>query len=157
MGNNNTFKTSVYLINCMPTPILRNKSLFECLFHQPPDYIFLLTFRYLYFPSLRPYNAHNLEYRSTSYVFLGYSSSHLDYHCMTCPLIIFTSLVMSVFINNIFLFLSLIKSLPPIILCLHLHSLPTFLSFLPNTKLLKPTNLPYLPFNFLITTCICVS
>ena len=76
------FETSVYLINRMPTPVLCNKSPFECLLHQPPNYDFLRTFGCLCFPFLRPYNAHKLDYRSTPCVFLGYSSSHLGYHCL---------------------------------------------------------------------------
>jgi hypothetical protein len=31
------FKTSVYLINHMPTLVMRNKSPFECLLRQPPN------------------------------------------------------------------------------------------------------------------------
>jgi len=66
----------------MPAPVLHNKSPFECLLRQPPNYDFLCTFIYLCFPFLRPYNAHKLDYHFTPYVFLGYSSSHLGYHCL---------------------------------------------------------------------------
>ena len=66
----------------MPTPILSNTFPFECLFHQTHDYTFLRTFGCLCFPLFRPYNAHNLDYRSTLWVFLGYSSSHLSYRCL---------------------------------------------------------------------------
>ena len=76
---NYAFETSIYLINCMSTPVLRNKSPFECLFHQPPNYAFLCVFGCLCFPFLRPYNVHKLDYRSTPCMFLGYSSSHLGY------------------------------------------------------------------------------
>jgi histone deacetylase 1/2 len=79
---NYAFETSVYLINRMPTSVLRNKSPFETLFHQPPNYGFLRTFGCLCFPFLRPYNAHKLDYRSTPCVFLGYSSCHLCYRCL---------------------------------------------------------------------------
>jgi len=66
----------------MPTSVLRNKSPFETLFHQPPDYGFLCTFGCLCFLFLQPYNAHKLDYHSTPCVFLGYSSCHLGYRCL---------------------------------------------------------------------------
>jgi histone deacetylase 1/2 len=66
----------------MPTLVLRNKSPFETLFHQPPDYGFLRTFGCLCFPFLQPYNAHKLDYRYTPCVFLGYSSCHQGYRCL---------------------------------------------------------------------------
>jgi histone deacetylase 1/2 len=66
----------------MPTSVLRNKSPFECLFHQPPDYSFLHTFECFCFSFLRPYNAHKLDFCSTPCVFLGYSSCHLGYCCL---------------------------------------------------------------------------
>jgi hypothetical protein len=48
--------------------------------------MFVYTTTLLYFFSLRPflhpYNAHKLDYHSTSCVCLGYSSSHLGYHCL---------------------------------------------------------------------------
>ncbi|KAJ6340305.1 hypothetical protein OIU77_008126 [Salix suchowensis] len=79
---NYAFETSVYLINRMPTAVLRNKSPFECLLRQVPDYAFLRVFRCLCFSFLRPYNAHKLDYRFTPCVFLGYNSSHLGYRCL---------------------------------------------------------------------------
>ena len=79
---NYAFETSVYLINRMLTLVLQNKSMFECLFLQPPDYSFLRTFGCLYFSFLQPYNVHKLDYHSTPCVFLGYSSCHLGYRCL---------------------------------------------------------------------------
>jgi len=66
----------------MPTPVLNNKTLFECLLKSTPDYAFLRTFRCLCFPFLRPYNAHKLDFRSTPCVFLGYSTLHVGYRCL---------------------------------------------------------------------------
>jgi len=63
----------------MPTLILQNTSLFECLFHRTPDYNFLRTFRCLCFPVLRPYHAYKLDFQSSPCMLLGYSSSHLGY------------------------------------------------------------------------------
>ena len=73
---------------------------------------------------------------------------------LTCPLIVFTSIIMSIFMNNIFLFLSLVEFLPLLALCLHPHPLPTFNPLLipnfsePQTSLILGS---------LITTCIYVS
>jgi len=75
-------ESSVYLINRMPTHVLQNKSSFACLFHRTPDYNFLRTFGCLCFLFLRPYHAHKLDFWSSPYVFLGYSSSHLGYRCL---------------------------------------------------------------------------
>jgi histone deacetylase 1/2 len=33
-------------------------------------------------PNLRPYNAKKLEFRSTQYVFLGYSNLHKGFKCL---------------------------------------------------------------------------
>jgi len=66
----------------MPTPVLNNKTPFECLLKFTPDYAFLRTFECLCFPFLRPYNAHKLDFRSTPCVFLGYSTSHVGYRSL---------------------------------------------------------------------------
>jgi len=79
---NYAFESLIYLINCMPTLVLQNKSLFECLFRRTPDYNFLRTFRCLCFPFLRTYHAHKLDFFSSPCVLLGYSSSHLGYRCL---------------------------------------------------------------------------
>jgi len=76
------FETTIYLINRMLTPVLRNKSSFEYMFHQTPNYSFLRTFGCLCFPFLRPYNAHKLNFHSTPCVFLRYNSCHLGYRCL---------------------------------------------------------------------------
>jgi len=52
------------------------------LFRRIPNYNFLRTFGCLCFPFLCPYQAHKLDFRSSPCVFLGYSSSHLGYHCL---------------------------------------------------------------------------
>jgi histone deacetylase 1/2 len=75
------FETTIYLINRMPTAVLNGCTPFERLFKSSPDYNFLRIFRCLCFPLLRPYNQHKLDFRSSSCVFLGYSSSYLGYCC----------------------------------------------------------------------------
>jgi len=79
---NYAFELSVYLINHMSTLVLQNKSPFECLFRRTPDYNFLCTFGCLCFPFLHPYHAQKLDFQSSPYVFLGYSSSHFGYCCL---------------------------------------------------------------------------
>ena len=76
------FETSVYLINRMPTPILRNSSPYEKLFKQLPDYSFLRTFGCTCYPNLKPYSANKLQPRALRCVFLGYSDSHKGYKCL---------------------------------------------------------------------------
>jgi histone deacetylase 1/2 len=66
----------------MPTLVLANRSSFDCLFLRSSDYRFLCTFGCLYFPFLLPYNNHKLDFRSSTCVFLGYSSLHLGYRCL---------------------------------------------------------------------------
>ena len=79
---NYVFESLIYLINYMPTLVLQNQSLFECLFHCTPDYDFLCTFGCLCFSFLRPYHVYKLDFYSSSYVFLGYSFSLLGYRCL---------------------------------------------------------------------------
>ncbi|KAD4584166.1 hypothetical protein E3N88_21767 [Mikania micrantha] len=76
------FETAVYLINRMPSRTNSSISPFEHIFHHPPDYSFLRVFGSQCFPYLRPYNKHKMDFRSTSCVFLGYSSSHHGYRCL---------------------------------------------------------------------------
>jgi hypothetical protein len=74
--------TSCYLINRLPTPLLQNKSPFEKLFNQIPNYKFLKVFGCACFPNLRPYNSHKFSPRSKECLFLGYSQHHKGYKCL---------------------------------------------------------------------------
>lgn len=76
------FQTAVYLINHLPTPILGNKSPFQMLFNQSPNYAKLQPFGCLCFPWLRPYRMTKLEPMSSPCVFLGYSTSQSAYKCL---------------------------------------------------------------------------
>jgi hypothetical protein len=66
----------------LPTPLLQNKSHFEKLFNQIPDYKFLKVFGCACFPNLRPYNSHKFSPRSKECLFLGYSQHHKGYKCL---------------------------------------------------------------------------
>nr|KYP75364.1 Copia protein [Cajanus cajan] len=76
------FSTAVFLINRLPTPIIRNKSPYSVLLNKEPDYNNLKSFGCACYPCIKPYNAHKLQYHTTKCVFLGYSSSHKGFKCM---------------------------------------------------------------------------
>ncbi|KAL4569482.1 hypothetical protein LXL04_025120 [Taraxacum kok-saghyz] len=75
------FETAVYLINRMPSRTTTGTSPFELLLKRKPDLSFLRVFGCQCYPHLRPYNAHKMDFRSTSCVFLGYSTSNHGYRC----------------------------------------------------------------------------
>lgn len=68
------FKTTIDLINCMPTLIFYHKSLFFKLFGSETHYIKLKVFGCLCYPWLEPYTSNKLYTKSKPYIFLGYSS-----------------------------------------------------------------------------------
>ncbi|KAJ0100995.1 hypothetical protein Patl1_04241 [Pistacia atlantica] len=76
------FKHLLNLINRQPTPLLNNKSPFENLFNQPPNYLKLRQFGCLCFPLTRPYNTHKLQPKASPCIFLGYSQTQSAYRCM---------------------------------------------------------------------------
>jgi hypothetical protein len=86
----------------MPTLVLENKSLFDCLFQRYLDYHFLRTFRCLCFLFLRPYYTYKLEFCSSLYVFPGIAHLTLVTVVLTLHPNIFISLIMSVFMNMCF-------------------------------------------------------
>ena len=75
--------TMVYLINRMPTPILKYQSMYCLLFSQEPDYSFLHNFGCACYPYLRHYAMSKLDSRSERCVFLGYSAFHHGYRCLS--------------------------------------------------------------------------
>ena len=77
------FCTAVYLINRLPTTSLNFLVTYHMLFQQFPDYTFLKTFGCACFPLRRPYNNHKVDFRSAECLFLGYSTSHKGYKCMS--------------------------------------------------------------------------
>ncbi|KAG5019697.1 hypothetical protein JHK87_015552 [Glycine soja] len=77
------FCTTVYLINRLPTTSLKFEIPYHVLFQKLPDYSFLKTFGCSCFPLLRPYNNHKLDFRSHECIFLGYSTSHKGYKCLS--------------------------------------------------------------------------
>jgi len=116
------------------------------LFQKFIDYTFLKTFRCSCFPLLKPYNNYKLYFRSVECLFLGYSTSHKGYKCMSS---------LAIFLRISFL----MSPSSPMLICLQLllfsvsllpppfhFNFPSFLSFnlqiYPN--LLKPISHPLL-------------
>lgn len=77
------FLTAVYLINRLPTMSLNQNIPYAVLFNQNPDYGCLGAFGCACFPLLRPYNPHKVDFRSHESLFLGYSTSHKGYKCLS--------------------------------------------------------------------------
>src|ERR1044072_8001160 len=75
--------TATYLINRLPTSALDFQVPYTKLLGAQPDYSFLHVFGCACFPHLRPFNKHKMEFRSTECVFLGYSTMHKGYKCLT--------------------------------------------------------------------------
>ena len=76
------FLTACYLINRMPTPVIKNETPIFRLLQVQPNYSFLRIFGCACWPSLRKYNSHKLDFRSKMCVFLGYSPMHKGYKCL---------------------------------------------------------------------------
>jgi transposase InsO family protein len=70
-----SFLTSTYLINRLPTPMLKNQSPFSKLFNRSLYYTCLRSFGCLYFPLLRPYANHKLSFKSKPCILLGYAAN----------------------------------------------------------------------------------
>lgn len=62
-------QTAVYLINRLPSTVLKHKSTFHVLFSKAPDYTTLKPFGCACFPNLRPYNAHKLSFTQPNVYF----------------------------------------------------------------------------------------
>jgi len=76
------FSTAAYLINRQPTPLLQNKTPFEILFCQPPNYLKLKRFGCRCFPLIKPYNTNKLQPKATTCLFLGYFTTQNAYKCL---------------------------------------------------------------------------
>ena len=75
--------TAVYLINRMPTPLLKYKSPYSLLFNHEPEYSFLCNFGCVCYPYLCHYAATKLDSRSERCAFIGYSAFHHGYRCIS--------------------------------------------------------------------------
>lgn len=66
----------------MPTPVLKNKSLYEVLFNTIPNHNKLKTFRCLCYPWLKPYFPNKLQDKSKPCIFIGYAYRQNGYKCL---------------------------------------------------------------------------
>ena len=73
------FETTVFLINRLPSPVLKDKSPFDILLKPIPDYKFLEVFGCATYSFIHPYVKHKFAYHSIHCVFLGYSPNHHGY------------------------------------------------------------------------------
>lgn len=71
--------TAVFLINRLPSPILDNKTPYERLTSQVPDYHSLKTFGCLCYVSTSPKSRNKFEPRAKACVFLGYPAGYKGY------------------------------------------------------------------------------
>ena len=76
------FLTVVYLINRLPSKVLKMESPFFMLFKQYPEYRSLRIFGCQCFPYLRDYGKNKFSPKTYPCVFIGYSSLHKGYRCL---------------------------------------------------------------------------
>jgi histone deacetylase 1/2 len=76
------FLAAAYLINRTPSKVIDFDTPVHKLFAKQPDYSSMRVFGCACWPHLRLYNAHKLQYRSKSCVFLGYSNMHKGFKCL---------------------------------------------------------------------------
>ncbi|PNY02744.1 retrovirus-related Pol polyprotein from transposon TNT 1-94, partial [Trifolium pratense] len=74
---------AVHLINRLPTASLNFSVPYTTLLHKNPEYNSLKVFGSACFPLLRPYSAHKFDFRSHECIFLGNSTTHKGYKCLS--------------------------------------------------------------------------
>lgn len=75
-------QTAVFLINRMPSPLLKNVSPYELLVKKQPAYNFLRAFGCLCFVSTLNKDRHKLSQRANASVFIGYASGYKGYRVL---------------------------------------------------------------------------
>ncbi|KAG8493305.1 hypothetical protein CXB51_010827 [Gossypium anomalum] len=70
-------------VHRLPTPVLQGQSPYQKLYGCAPQYDHLRVFGCCCFPYLHPFQRHKLDFRSQPCTFLGYSSQHKGYYCLT--------------------------------------------------------------------------
>ncbi|KAG7578201.1 Integrase catalytic core [Arabidopsis thaliana x Arabidopsis arenosa] len=80
-----SFFTANYIINLLPSSVLKNLSPHEALFGLKPDYTSLRVFGSACYPCLRPLAQNKFDPRSLQCVFLGYNNQYKGYRCFYPP------------------------------------------------------------------------
>lgn len=123
--------TSVHIINRLPSPLLKNKTPFELLYHRPPSLSHLRVFGCLSYATV-VHPKHKFDSRARRCVFVGYPSTHKGYKLFDLESQNFIISRDVIFHENIFPFQqSLQPSSPP--------------SVLPNLALEIPSSYPPIP------------
>lgn len=78
------FSTAIFLINHLPSPLLKMQCPYNILFKRKPVYSALRVFGSKCFPYLRNYATTKFEPGSFPCIFLGYSEKHKGYRCPHC-------------------------------------------------------------------------
>lgn len=76
------FLTATYLINLLPSKVIKFETPITRLLGISPDYKSLRVFGCACWPNLRPYNSRKLAFHSKRCVFLGYSPIHKGVKCL---------------------------------------------------------------------------
>lgn len=66
---------ATYIINILPTKLLKNKSPYEMLYHKQPTYSHHRSFGCLCFPTTLKTHKNKFEPRATPHIFVGYPSN----------------------------------------------------------------------------------
>ena len=77
-----SFQSTSFLINRLPTPVLNNISPFTKLHGRQPDYQFLKTFGCACYHFLRPYSKHKFNFYTQKCLMVGYIPIHKGYKCL---------------------------------------------------------------------------
>lgn len=77
----NFFSSTVFLMNRLPTPLLKNKTPYESLLNKQSDYTLLKTIGCACYSLLPKTKRHKLSAKAMKSVFLGYAMSYKGYRC----------------------------------------------------------------------------
>lgn len=121
---------STFLINGLPTKVVKNKSPLQKLFEKKIDFSLLKYLGCKCFPFLHPYNTWKFLYHSDCYIFLGYNYAHKGYNCKSLPLGKFFINPNIIFNDNCFLIIVITMAFIMPLLNIYHHCL--FLCFQTN-------------------------